>query len=196
MAKTGMSTGTKVAIGIGVLLVIILLWFVGAYNGLVNRQTAVDSMWGNVQADYQRRMDLVPNLVNTVKGYAAHEEGLFTEITELRSRWQEAAGKGDVNNAISAAQGMEGALSRLLVVVENYPDLKASQNFLALQDQLEGTENRIAFSRKKYNEAVQDYNAATRRLPTNIIAGMFGFGPRQFFEAQAGAEKAPTVSFT
>ncbi|MBI4450555.1 LemA family protein [Candidatus Woesearchaeota archaeon] len=191
-----MSTGTKVAIGIGVLLVIILLWFVGAYNGLVNRQTAVDSMWGNVQADYQRRMDLVPNLVNTVKGYAAHEEGLFTEITELRSRWQEAAGKGDVNNAISAAQGMEGALSRLLVVVENYPDLKASQNFLALQDQLEGTENRIAFSRKKYNEAVQDYNAATRRLPTNIIAGMFGFGPRQFFEAQAGAEKAPTVSFT
>lgn len=197
MAK-GMSTGTKVLIGAGVAVLLILFvvfWFIGAYNGLVNKQEAVNKAWGDVQASYQRRIDLIPNLVSTVKGYAAHEEGLFTEITELRSRWQGATAAGDVKGSIAAAQEADSAIGRLLVVVENYPDLKANQNFLALQDQLEGTENRINFARQEYNKAAQDYNAATRRLPTNIVAGMFGFTQKPFFEAKAGAENAPQVTF-
>jgi LemA protein len=149
-----------------------------------------------VEVQYQRRFDLIPNLVNTVKGYAAHEEKLFTEITALRSQWQTARSAGDVNGAIAAAQGADGAISRLLLVAENYPNLKASENFLSLQDELAGTENRVVFSRNKYNEAVRAYNTAIRRFPTSIIAGIFGFEKKTLFEAQAGAENAPQVSFT
>ncbi len=195
MAK-GLSLGAKIGIGIAIVLVIGFLWFIGSYNGLVSKDETANAAWADVEVQYQRRMDLIPNLVSTVKGYAAHEEKLFTEITALRSQWQTARSAGDVNGAIAAAQGADSAISRLLLVAENYPQLKASENFLSLQDELAGTENRVAFSRNKYNEAVRVYDTAIRRFPTNIIAGLFGFDKKTLFEAQAGAESAPQVSFT
>ena len=177
------------------IVAVILLWFIGSYNGLVSKRTAVDSAWADVQAQYQRRIDLIPNLVATVKGYATHEDELLTKLTALRSQWQTASASGDTTGAIAAAQGADSALSRLLVVVESYPDLKANQNFLALQDELAGTENRVAVSRTRFNEAVQTYNTAIQTFPRNILAGLFGFQPKTFFQAQAGAENAPTVTF-
>lgn len=140
-------------------------------------------------------MDLIPNLVATVKGYAAHEEDLFTEITQLRSQWQTASASGDTAGAITAAQGTDSALARLLVVAEAYPDLKASTNFLALQDELAGTENRVAVARTRFNDAVKTYNTAIQTFPRNILAGMFGFEPKTFFAAAAGSENAPQVTF-
>ncbi len=176
-------------------IAVLLLMIVGSYNGLVSKRTAVDSAWADVEAQYQRRMDLIPNLVSTVKGYATHEEELFTKITELRSQWQTASAAGDTAGAISAAQGTDSALARLLVVAEAYPDLKASTNFLALQDELAGTENRVAVSRTRFNDAVKLYNTAIQTFPRNILAGMFGFEPKTFFAAASGAETAPQVTF-
>jgi LemA protein len=195
MAK-GFSTAAKIGIGIAIVLVLGVLWFIGSYNGLVSKDETANAAWADVEVQYQRRFDLIPNLVNTVKGYAAHEEKLFTEITALRSQWQTARDAGDVNGAITAARGADSAISRLLLVAENYPNLKASENFLSLQDELAGTENRVAFSRNKYNDAVKVYNTAIRRFPTNIVAGLFGFDKKTLFEAQAGSESAPSVSFT
>lgn len=178
-----------------VVIGVLLLWFIFTYNRLISLSGGVNGAWANVETQYQRRIDLIPNLVNTVKGYAKHEESLFTEITELRSQWQNAKNTGDQGGQISTIQNMEGALSRLLVVVENYPELKANQNFLALQDELAGTENRIAVERTRYNDAVKAYNIAIQRLPTNIVANLFDFEARQFFEADVGAEKAVVVTF-
>jgi len=144
-----------------------MLWFVGAYNSLITLSESVDTSWAQVENQYQRRADLVPNLVNTVKGYAAHEKDLFTEITELRSQWASATSR---QGKIESAEGLEGAIGRLLLVAENYPQLKANENFLALQTQLEGTENRIAVERKRYNDAVRSYNIKIKRIPTNIVA--------------------------
>jgi LemA protein len=200
----------KFAIGCGGLLVIIIfiafvigLFFWGTYNRLVGLQQGVDTQWAQVQTVYQRRADLIPNLVNTVQGAANFEKSTLTDITNARAsvgRVQLDASKAPTDAAqlqqFQAAQSeLSNALSRLLVVVERYPELKANQNFLTLQAQLEGTENRISVERNKFNTTVQDYNVAVRRFPTNMIAGMFGFSPRPFFAAQPGAEKAPTVNF-
>jgi LemA protein len=200
----------KFAIGCGVLLVVVLFlafvvggFFWRSYNRLVGLQQGVDTQWAQVQTVYQRRADLIPNLVNTVAGAANFEKSTLTEVTNARASVGQV--KIDPNKAptdpaqleqFQAAQGqLSNALSRLLVVAENYPQLRATQNFQELQAQLEGTENRISVERNNFNNAVQNYNVAVRSFPTNTIAGMFGFSPRPFFAAQQGAEKAPTVNF-
>src|SRR6202023_768978 len=200
----------KFAIGcVGVLVVIALFVVVAAlglmrsYNRLVKLQQTVDQSWAQVQNVYQRRADLIPNLVNTVSGAANFEKSTLTEITNARAsvgRVQLDPNRAPTDAAqleqFQAAQGqLSNALSRLLVVVERYPELKANQNFLGLQAQLEGTENRISVERGNFNNAVQSYNVAVRSFPTNLIAGMLGFPPRPFFTAQAGAEKPPPVQF-
>jgi len=184
--------------GIGILIVLLLipiLWFVSIYNGLITLDNTVEEKWAQVENQYQRRADLIPNLVNTVKGYASHEEKVFTEITQMRSQWAEAKASGDRDAEIEAARGMDSAISRLLLVAENYPDLKASQNFLALQSQLEGTENRIAVERMRYNQVVREFNIRIKKLPDRFVAGMLGYEKRTYFEAKEGAEEVPEVSF-
>ena len=200
----------KFAIGCGGILVILAVFAIvcalalmGSYNRLVKSQQAVDSQWAQVQNVYQRRSDLIPNLVNTVQGAANFEKSTLTEVTNARAsvgRVQLDPNKAPTDakqlQEFQAAQGqLSNALSRLLVVAENYPQLRATQNFQTLQAQLEGTENRIAVERNKFNEVVQSYNTRVRSFPTNFIAGMFGFAPRPYFTAQPGAEKAPTVNF-
>jgi len=202
----------KFALGCVVVLVVLLFVAVFAalaisrsYNRLVNLQTDVDTKWADVQTQYQRRMDLIPNLVNTVQGAANFEKSTLVEVTNARASVGRVQVQIDPNKAptdqaqidkFQAAQGELGnALSRLLVVVERYPELKANQNFLTLQAQLEGTENRIAVARRNFNESVQTYNATVRRVPTNIVASMLGFTQRPFFTAQTGAERPPPVQF-
>src|SRR5436309_5081294 len=199
-------------IGCGVVLLLLLFIVVVAalaisrtYNGLVNLQTDVDTKWADVQTQYQRRMDLIPNLVNTVQGAANFEKSTLVEVTNARASVGRVQVQIDPNKAptdqaqidkFQAAQGELGnALSRLLVVVERYPELKANQNFLSLQAQLEGTENRISVERGNFNKTVQDYNVAVRSFPTNFVAGILGFSPRPFFTAQTGAERPPAVQF-
>ena len=180
---------------------LLVLFFSGSYNGLVSAEESVNQAWSQVENVYQRRMDLIPNLVETVKGYAAHELDTFRAVTEARSH---AAGmiSSDVVNdpakfkAFQESQSqLSGALSRLLVISENYPELKANQNFLSLQAQLEGTENRISVERGRFNEAAQVFNVHVRRFPTNILAGMFGFKVKEYFKADAAAATAPKVQF-
>ncbi len=200
----------KFAIGCGGLLVILViiviicgLALMGSYNRLVGLDQNVNKKWGDVQTVYQRRADLIPNLVNTVQGAANFEKSTLTEVTNARAsvgRVQLDPTKAPTDakqlEEFQAAQGqLSNALSRLLVVSERYPELKANQNFLGLQAQLEGTENRISVERNNFNGAVQEFNVAVRRFPTNLIAGMFGFSARPFFNAQQGAEKAPNVNF-
>lgn len=191
-----MNKGCVVALIIAGLLAVIGLavfgMLVGRYNRIVSYDENAERAWANVETVLQRRYDLIPNLVNTVKGYAAHEREILEEVTRLRSRWAEAE---TPSQKADAAAGMESALSRLMVVVENYPDLKANQNFLALQDELAGTENRISVERRRYNEAVQQYNTYIRRIPNSFIAGMAGFERRTPFEAVAAAAEAPEVQF-
>jgi LemA protein len=182
---------------------IVVLWGVGAYNGLVGRQQAMDKQWAQVQNVYQRRADLIPNLVNTVAGAANFEKSTLTAVTQARAsvgRVQLPAGTAPTDPkqlaAFDQAQGQLGAaLSRLLVVSERYPELRATTNFRDLQAQLEGTENRISVERGRFNDAVQEYDTAIRRFPGLIIAGMFGFTPRPYFAAAPGAEAAPKVDF-
>jgi LemA protein len=165
---------------------------VGVYNRLVNLQEGADAAWGQVENVLQRRFDLIPNLVATVKGYAKHEAGVLEEVTRLRSQWGEAR---TPDQKIQAAQGMESALSRLMVVVERYPELKANESFLKLQDELAGTENRIAVERKRFNEDVNQYNAVLRRIPGRWVASLAGFTRRAYFESTPGAKEAPVVQF-
>ncbi len=171
------------------------------YNTMVEKQEAVSSQWGQVQNVYQRRSDLIPNLVNTVKGYATHESQTLTDVVNARAKaTQITVNPDDLTEEnlkkYQEAQGQVGAaLGKLLAITENYPELKANQNFLELQSQLEGTENRIAVERKKFNETVQDYNAYIRQFPRVIYAGWFGFSKKAYFESEPGAEKAPTVQF-
>ena len=187
-------------IGIGA-LVILVLWIFSSYNGLVSKEEAVNSQWGTVESQYQRRMDLIPNLVNTVKGYAQFEQETLTKVIEARSNATSV--KIDPSNLTpeklqqfqQAQEGVTSALSRLLVVVEKYPDLKANQNFLDLQSQLEGTENRIAVERKRFNDVVNTYNNSVRSFPGVLVAKISGFDRKGYFEASQGAEKAPTVTF-
>jgi len=187
-----LSTTKWIFIGIVIFLLVLVFWFVGAYNSLITLSESVDTSWAQVENQYQRRADLIPNLVSTVKGYATHEKDLFTEITELRSQWAKATTRPD---KIAAAGKLEGALSRLILVAENYPQLKASDNFLALQTQLEGTENRVSVERKRYNDAVKVYNIKIKKIPSNIVAGMFGYEKETYFEADKGTAKVPNVSF-
>ncbi|MDI6641287.1 MAG: LemA family protein [Elusimicrobiota bacterium] len=176
--------------GIVVLLVIVLAT---SYNRLVTLNESIDGSWAQVENVLQRRYDLIPNLVNTVKGYAKHEREVFTEVTRLRSQWGAAKTTAE---KVSAASGLEGAISRLLLIVERYPELKANQNFLKLQDELAGTENRIAVERMRYNDVVRRYNISVKRIPTNIAAAIFGFAKRDvYFEAVKEAKEAPKVEF-
>lgn len=182
-------------------LAVIVLFGVSKYNKLVNLEESVKSQWANVENQYQRRADLIPNLVSTVKGYAAHESETLENVINARSKASQI--KVDPDNMTpeklmeyQEAQGQLGsALNRLMVVVERYPDLKANENFLDLQAQLEGTENRIANERRTFNEASQGFNRTIRSFPTNIIANIFSFEQRAYFEAEQGSEKAPVVEF-
>ena len=182
-------------------IAVIAIWAVSSYNGMVSMEENVSNQWANVETQYQRRSDLIPNLVNTVKGYASHEKETLEGVIAARS--QATQMKVDPSNLTpediakyQKAQGEIGAaLGKLLAITENYPDLKANQNFLELQAQLEGTENRINVARKNFNDAAKEYNTAIRRFPKNIFAGMFGFEKRPYFEAEEGAEKAPKVEF-
>ena len=183
------------------ILVVVVLWAIGGYNGMVEMDEQVQNSWANVETQYQRRADLIPNLVSTVKGYAKHEQQTLEDVVKARSEATQV--KVDAENltpeklaAFQKAQsGVSSALGRLLAVAENYPDLKANQNFLELQSQLEGTENRITVARKDFNDTAKSYNQAIRQFPKNILAGMFGFEKKSYFEAEAGSEKAPKVEF-
>jgi LemA protein len=187
---------------LGVLVVAIGGWAAGVYNGLIGLQQDVNEKWAQVQNVYQRRADLVPNLVETVKGFAAQERSVLTEVTEARARASgvqltpEALNDPKAMERFQAAQGqLSGALSRLLVTVERYPDLKSNENFLALQSQLEGTENRIAVERRRFNESVRDYNTRVARFPATVVARLAGFTPKTFFEATPDAATPPKVKF-
>lgn len=184
-----------------VVIVLVALWGILSYNGLVGMDENVSNQWANVETQYQRRSDLIPNLVNTVKGYAKHESQTLEAVMAARSQATQV--KIDPSNCtpqqLAAYQKAQGdvttALGKLLAITENYPDLKANQNFLELQSQLEGTENRINVARKDFNDSAKEYNTSLRRFPRNIIASMFGFEKRNYFEAEAGEEKAPKVEF-
>ena len=182
-------------------LAIIAMWGISAYNGLVSMDEGVQTKWADVETQYQRRADLIPNLVNTVKGYAAHESETLTAVVEARAKATSVIidptnmSAEQIANFQKAQDGVSSALSRLLVTVEKYPDLKANENFRELQAQLEGTENRISVARRDYNEAARKYNTTLRSFPKNILAGMFGFEKKAYFEAQEGSEQAPTVQF-
>ncbi len=171
------------------------------YNTIIEKQEAVTAQWAQVENVYQRRADLIPNLVSTVKGYADFEQETLTAVIEARAKATSVnidasnLNASNIQQFQTAQDGLSSALSKLMVVVERYPDLKANQNFLELQSQLEGTENRIAVERKKFNSAAQDYNTYIRKVPNNIIAGMFDFEKKEYFEATEGAEEAPKVEF-
>ncbi|NLC63657.1 MAG: LemA family protein [Thermoanaerobacterales bacterium] len=188
-----MRRGLATLIVVIVIVAVIALGFLGTYNSLVSLDENVNSMWSQIDNQLQRRADLIPNLVETVKGYAAHEESIFNEVTRAREKLITAQG---VEDKARAESELSGALSRLLAIVENYPNLKADANFRQLADELAGTENRIAVARMDYNNAVQLYNSRIRRFPTVVIAGMFGFEKRDYFEAEEGAEQAPKVDFS
>ena len=187
-------------IWIGVVAVV-AIFFYATYNGFVNREEGLKSAWSNVETQYQRRADLIPNLVNTVKGYAAHETQTLNEVTEARARATSINLSADDLTPERLAQfqraqaEVRSALGRLIAVSESYPDLKANQNFLELQAQLEGTENRIAVARTRFNDAAQQYNVSVRRFPANLVARMFGFGQKPYFESAEGAAAAPQVTF-
>jgi len=199
-----MKKGLLALVVVVVLLLILVGSFSGQYNRFVGLQEGVDGQWGNVENVYQRRADLIPNLVETVKGYAAHEQETFTAVIEARAKatqvqaqlTPETLNDPKLMEQFQQAQGeLSSALARLMVVVERYPDLKANQNFLDLQAQLEGTENRIAVERRRFNDLARDYNTAIRRFPGNIIAGLFNFDAKSYFEAAEGAAQAPKVDF-
>ena len=191
-----------ITLGVIVFLVFaVFSWVKGSYNTMVGQDEGVKTAWSQVENQYQRRLDLIPNLVNTVKGYAAHEketlEGVINARAEATKTTIDPSNLNEESlKKFQAAQGeLSSALSRLMVVMERYPDLKANQNFSELQAQLEGTENRITVERKRFNEVAQAYNTYIRSFPNNILAGMFGFFPKAYFTAEAGAEKAPKVEF-
>ncbi|MGE8003601.1 LemA family protein [Lysinibacillus sp. NPDC093216] len=175
-----------------IILVVLALLFIPKYNSLVTAEESVDSKWAQVENQLQRRYDLIPNLVESVKGYAKHEKEVIASITEARA--QMGSAQSPKEQAV-ANDALNGALGRLLVVVENYPNLKADANFRQLMDELAGTENRLAVAREDYNNEVQTFNKTVKRFPGNLIAGMFGFEQKEYFKAAAGAEKAPSIDF-
>ncbi|MBQ8224573.1 MAG: LemA family protein [Bacteroides sp.] len=183
------------------LAAIIVIWGISGYNSLVGMEEGVDNKWSNVETQYQRRADLIPNLVSTVKGYAAHEKETLEGVIAARSKATQLTVNAEelTPEKLAEYQKAQGAvtsaLGKLLALTENYPDLKANQQFLELQAQLEGTENRITVARKEFNDAAKNYNTGIRRFPKNLLAGLFGFDRRPYFEAQEGAEVAPKVEF-
>lgn len=202
MKNKGMMIGC--AIGGVILLAVAMFvsWGISSYNGMVSLDQSVTQQWAQVENQYQRRADLIPNLVNTVKGYADFEKDVLTKVTEARAKVSQFNVTPEVLNdpqafaKFQSLQGeLSGALSRLLVTVENYPQLKANENFLQLQAQLEGTENRISVERKRFNEVVQQYNTKIKSFPSSMLAGMFGFGEKQYFKSVQGADVAPKVEF-
>lgn len=190
-----MKNGTKVLIGIVVVAVLVVFWFFGTRNSLMSLKEDVEMQQSQIETTLQRRSDLIPNLVATVKGYATHEEKVFTEIADARSKLAGSIESGDMKSISEANNALDSALGRLLAISENYPDLKASEQFIALQDELAGTENRIAVARQYYNEKVRTYNIAVQRFPTSIVAGMSGYYPMQYFEADESAKEVPEVNF-
>lgn len=183
------------------IVVILVAWAVGAYNGLVIKDENCSKQWSKVESQYQRRMDLIPNLVNTVKGYASHEEATLLKVIEARNQASqvkidaENMTQEQLNEFQKSQENLSSAIRGLNIVVEKYPDLKANQNFLELQSQLEGTENRIAVERQRYSDVVNEYNTSVRRFPNSIFASIFGFDKKPYFESQTGAENAPKVEF-
>ena len=196
-----MKKGYVVLIVIAAVVLILFFWIKGVYNSMVSMDENVSQAWAQVENVYQRRADLIPNLVATVKGYAEHESSTLESVVEARAKATQATvdpsrlSEDEISRFMSAQDELGAAIGRLLVSVERYPDLKANQNFLELQAQLEGTENRIAVERKKYNEAARSYNVTVRKFPNNIFAGMLGFGTKGYFEAAEGAAEVPEVNF-
>jgi LemA protein len=200
--KRGMILGCSIAGGILLLVIIMVVWGIGAYNNLVTLNEEVNQTWGQVENQYQRRADLIPNLVSTVKGYAEFERGVLTDVTEARARVGQFNVTSEVVNDPQAFQRFQelqgeltGALNRLLVTVENYPQLKANEGFLQLQTQLEGTENRINIARNRFNEVVQTFNTTIKRFPNSIFAGIFNFNEKQYFRSAPGSDVVPRVEF-
>lgn len=192
MEVNDMKKSSIILISIIAIVVIIAIFLVGSYNGLVSKSEAVDRGLSNLDVMLERRADLIPNLVSTVKGYTSHETEIINSITDARTKLMNANSveeKSNANNELSSS------LNALMVVVENYPDLKSSQNFIQLSDELSGTENRIAVARKDYNDAVKDYNLKVKTFPGNILAGMFGFEQKQYFEAKESSREVPSVNF-
>lgn len=189
-----MAPSIVISIIIGVILLLVIAFVIGAYNALIRFRNQVDNAWSQIDVQLKRRHDLIPNLVETAKGYMQHERQTLENITEARSR---AMGANNVGEASKAEGALGGALSKFMLVVENYPDLKANQNFLAIQEELTSTENKISFSRQSYNDQVLFFNNKIQVFPSNIIAGMFHFAKRDFFELESAAEKeVPKVSFS
>ncbi|MDP4151852.1 MAG: LemA family protein [Bacillota bacterium] len=187
-----MKSKTKVLIAVIAVIVLIVVIFAGEYNSMVSQKTNVENSFSNISVQLQRRADLIPNLVNTVKGYAAHETSAINSVTSARAKL---AGAKTVQDMDNADNELSGALSRLLVVVENYPNLKADTQFTSLMDELSGTENRISVARKDYNNAATNYNRSIRSFPKNIFAGMFGFKEVAYFQANGNANTVPNVQF-
>ena len=202
MKNRGLMIGCAFGALILIIAAAILLWGISIYNDLVTLDEQVNQSWSQVENQYQRRADLIPNLVSTVKGVANFEKETYTAVTEARAKvgqiniTPDLLNNPDAFSQFQAAQdNLSGALSRLLVAVENYPQLKANENFLQLQQQLEGTENRISVERMKFNQVVQQYNSTIRRFPSNFVAGFTGFGEKQYFKAVEGSDQAPKVEF-
>lgn len=200
--KKGVLVGCSIAGVILLVIVILVMWGVNVYNNLVTLNENVNQRWSQVENQYQRRADLIPNLVSTVKGYAEHEREVLTEVTQARASVGQLKATPEILNDPVAFQkyqqaqsNLRSSLDRLMVVVENYPNLKANENFLQLQAQLEGTENRIAVERMKFNESVQQFNTVVKRFPAAIFAGIAGFGEKQYFKSAPGTENVPKVEF-
>ena len=185
-------SGRNITIILVLLFVVLpILWLWGTYNDLVTKDQKVEAQWANVESQYQRRADLIPNLVSSVQGYLRYERELLTQITELRSRWQSSTTQED---RIQYGTALDSAIGRLLVVVENYPQLKGDATVTQLMDELAGTENRIAVERQRYNDAVRDYNTAIRRFPANIVSSSFNFDKKLYFSSDPGSEEVPEVT--
>lgn len=187
-----MSKQTGIIIGVLAVIVVLVSLVGGSYNSLVTKSERVDTEYSNVSVMLERRADLIPNLVNTVKGYTTHETEIIDKITTARKNLLAAK---DIDEMREANDELTNSLQALMVVVENYPDLKSSENFIQLSDELAGTENRIAVARKDYNDAVKEYNTSVKKFPMNIFAGMFGFEQKEYFEAKEGSDKVPNVEF-
>lgn len=187
-----MKKGLKIGLIVGIIVVLIVIFLGSTYNGLVSKNEEVENKYADISVQLERRADLIPNLVNTVKGYTTHEQEIVDSITKARENLVNA---DSVEEQANANEELTTALNNLFVIVENYPDLKSNTNFIQLQDELAGTENRIAVARKDYNEVVREYNKTVKSFPKNILAGMFGFDKKDYFEAKESANEVPNVSF-
>lgn len=190
-----MKSGRSVLFGVIAVVILVAFWFFGTKNSLVSLKEDVEMQQSQIETTLQRRSDLIPNLVATVKGYATHEKEVFTEIADARAKLSGSIESGNIESISEANNALDSALGRLLAISENYPELKASEQFIALQDELAGTENRISVARQYYNERVKAYNTKVQSIPSSFIAGMSGYYPMQYFEADESAKKVPEVNF-